>query len=98
MRISDWSSDVCSSDLWLLAVPGMREFINIWVEAIAEAQRKTRRAGITSACFVLVSTTRTPVTFLVFGSYSRLETTASERSVSRAVARAAGRVAAGGEK
>src|SRR3990170_2519497 len=34
----------------------------IWVDAIAEAHRNTIRAGITSACFVLASTTCTPVT------------------------------------
>src|SRR3990170_5727289 len=66
----------------------------IWVVAIAEAHMNTIRAGITSACFVLASTTCTPVTRLVAGSYSRLLTTASGRNVSLPVARAAGRVTA----
>ena len=45
------------------------------VDAMAEAQRKTMRLRQTFASWVLASTTRTPVTRFVLGSYSRLVTT-----------------------
>src|SRR3546814_3627387 len=41
MRISDWSSDVCSSDLRFLADPGLREqrFFVRWARAPAQRWR-----------------------------------------------------------
>ena len=58
----------------------------------------TSFAAINSACLVWASITRTPVTRFVAGSYSRLLTPESGRSVSLPVARAAGSVTAWVEK
>src|SRR3546814_12227342 len=44
MRISDWSSDVCSSDLWGLSAHTSYEFDDFTIKAIT-AYRKTDTSG-----------------------------------------------------
>src|SRR3546814_19415744 len=39
MRISDWSSDVCSSDLTLLAAPGAGETVARFLRMLSENRR-----------------------------------------------------------
>ena len=70
----------------------------VWEQAMAEAQTNTIREVWTFTSFVLASTTRTPVTRLVLGSYSRLVTTLSDSKVRLPVLRAAGSVTACVEK
>src|SRR3546814_16008767 len=46
VRISDWSSDVCSSDLAQLRNLGAAAVLNTWIRGKAEAIRPEHRAGM----------------------------------------------------
>src|SRR3546814_4343805 len=46
MRISDWSSDVCSSDLWRSCSPDLGAGLSASVARVSEAHPGFRRGGI----------------------------------------------------
>src|SRR3546814_20794165 len=56
MRISDWSSDVCSSDLWTLLVPGLVAVgLLAWrSERLREAADRFGRAPVVVAVLALM--------------------------------------------
>src|SRR3546814_4416501 len=53
MRISDWSSDVCSSDLFLVSISGRAPFLARWViteeQLILREDQGGERAGVSDA-------------------------------------------------
>src|SRR3546814_7283767 len=52
MRISDWSSDVCSSDLWIIIIVAVIGFFV--VKAVNNSNRKTEKRMISATLDVMI--------------------------------------------
>src|SRR3546814_14166518 len=65
MRISDWSSDVCSSDLAALRLLGFGKKASVSLERVAFQPRRVKIGGRVTMTFALRSTSRAPQDLLV---------------------------------